>query len=227
MKRLNIVQARGLIFVSALLLLSACGGGSSFSEEVDAAAVGLSTEPVTELSAVEIEGLLFMREEEELARDLYLDIYAETGNRLTVFKNISDNAETKHAEAVRLLLVKYGLNDPSTGAHDTYTDLNLQSLYDLLFNSTMGGDDLTALKVGALVEETDISDINDYIAQVSESHPDIIATYENLLCGSRNHLRSFASQIEALTGQAYVTQVPALDVEVRAILSSDQEQCGQ
>jgi len=179
------------------------------------------------LSAKEIKGLLFMREEEELARDLYLDIYTATGSRLNVFKNISDNAETQHAEAMRVLLETYNIDDPSTGEHNTYTSAELQALYDQLFNIAIGGDDLAALRVGALVEESDIEDINIQKDLVSLEHQDIISTYENLLCGSRNHLRSFAKQIEKITGSTYVTQVPAMDSEVQAILSSDQEKCGK
>lgn len=179
------------------------------------------------LSSNEVEGLLFMREEEELARDLYLDIYAATGSRLNVFKNISGNAETQHAEAMRVLLETYDIDDPSTGEHNTYTSVELQNLYDQLFNIAIGSDDLAALRVGAFVEEADIEDINIQKSLVSLEHEDIISTYENLLCGSRNHLRSFVKQIEKITGTTYVTQVPALDSEVRAILSSDKEQCGQ
>ena len=47
------------------------------------------------------------------------------------------------------------------------------------------------------------------------------------ICGSRNHLRSFVKQIENRTNNDYVTQVPELDAEVQAILSSDEERCGQ
>ena len=213
MKKSTIVAT----FLFTSFLITACGGeDSSPSNTLN-----------TSLNNTEIEGLLFMREEEELARDLYLDIYAAKNNRLTTFKNISDNAETKHAEAIRVLLEKYGINDPSTGAHNTYSDSDLQDLYNLLLNNAIGSDDLAALRVGALVEETDISDINTHKANVSPEHTDIISTYDNLLCGSRNHLRSFAKQIESITGSAYVTQVPALDAEVRAILANSQERCGR
>ena len=179
------------------------------------------------LSDKEVKGLLFMREEEELARDLYMDIYYAKGSTLNVFKNISEKAETKHAEAMRVLLETYGVDDPSTGVHNTFNDEELQHLYNDLFNIAIGSDNLAALKVGALVEETDIADINEKKSQVSEEHQDIISTYENLLCGSRNHLRSFAKNIENETGQPYETQVPELDSEVRAILSGEQEKCGK
>jgi len=215
MKKINSVVIAISIYTSSLLL-TACGGDSL----PDGGFVS------SNLSDTEVSGLLFMREEEELARDLYLDIYAAKANRLTTFKNISDNAETKHAEAIRLLLEKYNIVDPSTGVHNTYTDIELQNLYDFLLNIAVGSDDLAALRVGALVEETDIRDINTHKANVAAEHTDIIATYDNLLCGSRNHLRSFVSQIELITGTTYITQVPALDAEVQAILSTPQEKCG-
>ena len=122
MKKINLLIP---LFTGALLL-SACGGDSVISSTEED--LLNKTETVTSLSDTEVEGLLFMREEEELARDLYLDIYAAKDNRLTTFKNISDNAETQHAEAIRLLLVKYGIADPSTGIHNTYTDAELQHL---------------------------------------------------------------------------------------------------
>ncbi len=215
MKKITLVTT----VLTASLFLTACGG--------DSVSIVSPTNSSTALNDTEVEGLLFMREEEELARDLYTDIYIAKSSRLTTFKNISDNAETKHAEAIRVLLDRYEISDPSTGLHNTYTDSDLQDLYDLLLNNAIGSDDLAALRVGALVEETDISDINTHKANVSLEHTDIISTYDNLLCGSRNHLRSFAKQIESITGSAYVTQVPALDAEVRAILASNQEQCGR
>jgi hypothetical protein len=179
-----------------------------------------------ELSHEEIAGLLFMREEEELARDLYLNIYEGKGNQLRIFYNISSRAETKHAESIRVLLEKYGINDPSTGSRDTYNDKALQDLYDELLGSALGSNDIAALNVGALVEETDIRDINAHLSHVSMDHQDIISTYDTLLCGSRNHLRAFARQIGNITGNDYIIQVPELTAEVQAILNSDKERCG-
>ena len=219
----SVLKIGSLLFISHLLL--ACGGGGTNllnDSESNTPDVGTS-----ELSTAEIDGLLFMREEEELARDLYLDIFAAKDNRLNTFKNISDNAETQHAEAIRVLLEKYGIEDPSTGERHTYTSSELQALYNQLLNIALGSDDLAALRVGALVEESDIEDINTEKAQVSADHQDIISTYENLLCGSRNHLRAFAKRIESITGNDYQTQIPALASEVDEILDTNQEQCTQ
>ncbi len=215
---------------SATLLLTACGGDSSsdsgFSSETsEESTESTSTSNETSLSKIEVEGLLFMREEEELARDLYLDLFDAKG--LTVFQDISNNAESKHAEKMKQLMAKYGIDDPSTGERNTYTGQELQALYDELLSQGLGSDDLAALRVGALVEETDIRDINTHLDHVSAEHTDIIASYKNLLCGSRNHLRAFAEQIENETGSSYVTQVLELDTEVRAILTSDKERCGK
>ena len=229
------------------VLLTACGGGSATTADsntpiteneitsvpVETAPNEITSVPATitptsgRLSTAEVGSLLFMREEEELARDLYLDIYAAKDNRLNVFKNISDNAETRHAEAMLVLLNTYGIEDPSTGQHNTYTSLELQNLYNQLLSDAIGSDDLAALRVGALVEETDIQDIVNDMTLISADHQDILATYNNLLCGSKNHLRSFVKQIERTSGQAYVIQVPEIADEINAVLNSPQGQCGQ
>ena len=207
-----------VLMVLMVGLLSGCGTDSNNNT-----ATGLNVP----LNTDEIAGLKYMREEEELARDLYMDIFNNKG--LTVFKNISQNSETQHAQKMLDLLNIYGESDPSTGSPNTYTDTGLQALYNQLLNTATGATstDLTALQVGALVEEVDINDINEKKALVQPEHAIIITTYDNLLCGSRNHLRSFVSQIETLTGQPYTIQVPALTAEVTAILNGSQEQCGQ
>jgi len=223
MKKINLF-ATVLAVCTTSLFLTACGGDTVADDSTSSQDVVTKT---SSLSDAEVKGLLFMREEEELARDLYIDIYKARGSNLTTFKNISVNAETQHAEAMRLLLEKYGIEDPSTGVNNTYTDAELQNLYNQLLNIALGSDDLAALHVGALVEETDIQDINERKAEVAAENTDIISAYDNLLCGSRNHLRAFAKQIESLSGKSYVTQVPTLDTEVQQILGSAQERCGR
>ncbi|HID36317.1 MAG TPA: DUF2202 domain-containing protein [Ghiorsea sp.] len=205
------------MMVVAAGLLAACGNPKTTAD------AGLSTP----LNADEIAGLKYMREEEELARDLYMTIFNNKG--LTVFQNISLNSETVHAQKMLDLLNTYGETDPSTGIANAYTDPALQTLSDQLINTAAGATstDLDALMVGALVEEVDIADINHEKSLVQPVHALIIQTYENLLCGSRNHLRAFVTQIEPITGVTYTPQVPALATEVAAILASPSEQCGR
>jgi hypothetical protein len=53
---------------------------------------------------------------------------------------------------------------------------------------------------------------------------DIDAVYATLLCGSRNHLRAFAQNIETLTTKPYVAQLLSQE-EVDAIIDTPMEKC--
>lgn len=153
--------------------------------------------PVSRPTAVETEGLLFMREEEKLAQDVYTALHAQWGTR--VFQNIA-RSEATHTEAVRALLERYGIEDPAMAEAGTFRNESLQSLHDALVER--GSQSLEeALRVGAAIEEIDILDL---IEQLKETNsPEIALVYENLYKGSRNHLRSFSSQITSRTGQPY------------------------
>ena len=52
---------------------------------------------------------------------------------------------------------------------------------------------MTALYVGAFIEEVDILDLEDHIN--TTTHADIRTTYENLQWASGNHLRAFVRQL--------------------------------
>lgn len=177
------------------------------------------------LSECEETDLLFMREEEKLARDTYLTFYEAWD--LAVFSNIA-SSEQMHMSALLKLLKKYKLTDPAAGNDiGEFTNDDLQVLYNILIARGLGGKDaLEALKVGGLIEEKDMVDIK--AAIVRSNHADIDAVYESLLCGSRNHLRAFAKNIETLSGGAYIPQYPDSDyAEVYAILTSPMEKCGK
>ncbi|WP_258084337.1 DUF2202 domain-containing protein [Thermococcus thermotolerans] len=158
----------------------------------------------SDLSQEEIDGLLYMREEEKLARDVYLTIYETYG--LQVFYNIAQS-EQKHMDAVLSLLEKYNLTDPASDEIGVFTNPDLQALYDRLIEMG-GGSVVDALKVGALIEETDIVDLQERIAQTDNE--DIKLVYENLMAGSENHLRAFTGQLEAY-GVTYEPQVVSED----------------
>jgi hypothetical protein len=156
---------------------------------------------VDTLSDAEIEGILYMREEEKLARDVYLTLYETWG--ISIFQNIA-KSESTHMDAVKTLIERYDLVDPAqdkgVGVFDNAT---LQQLYDQLVaqGSQSLGD---ALRVGAAIEEIDILDLQAHIAETSQA--DIQSVYENLLAGSYNHLRSFASTLSRQTGETYQPQ---------------------
>lgn len=211
--------------VAVAPLLTACGGGddtltdaSLSSDAATATGVGSVTEE--DLSAEEIAGLLFMREEEKLAHDVYVALFNVWGAQ--VFANIAES-ETEHTEAIRQLILSHGLPDPAaTTEPGVFVNTELQALYDQLV--AMGQPSLNeALKVGCLIEEKDIQDINDKKKLVIDE-PDIVQVYDHLLCGSRNHLRAFNDNL-LQQGVTYVPQV-ITQAEWDAIAYSAQESCG-
>ncbi len=147
----------------------------------------------SELSQAEIDGLLFTREEEKLARDVYaaLDGY---GNP---FVNIR-GSEQSHMDAVLSLLTAHGLPDPAAGKGvGEFTNADLQALYtDLVAQGSPAA--TNGLIVGCTIEDLDIRDID--LAKMDVTHPDIAGTYDTLLLGSRNHLRAFHGRLTALGG---------------------------
>ena len=175
------------------------------------------------LSDVEEADLLFMREEEKLARDVYLSFYEKW--ELTTFSNIA-SSEQMHMNALLRLLKKYDLPDPAAGNDiGEFTDADLQTLYATLIASGMVGPQ-EALMVGGLIEEKDMVDIQDAIER--SDHADIDLVYASLLCGSRNHLRAFAQAILAQYGVTYTLQWPESDAaQIDAILTSPMEKCGR
>lgn len=142
------------------------------------------------LDGNEIAGLKYMREEEKVAHDLYVTFYTLWGT--PVFDNIS-RSESSHMTAMLSLLRTYSIADPvASNPPGVFTDYALQMLHDTLLAKGRLSE-LEALKVGALIEETDIKDIRDRQALTDEAR--IISVYDSLTCGSRNHLRAFNNQL--------------------------------
>lgn len=144
--------------------------------------------PVTvPLSDAEATDLLFMREEEKLARDVYLEMYDLW--ELPVFRNIA-RAEQAHMNAVGRLIARYGLTDPvGNNPRGVFANPELQAMYDEL---VARGRQSTAeaLQVGIDIETADIADLQDALADVA--HSDIARVYGNLLRGSERHLAAFS-----------------------------------
>nr|WP_209476629.1 DUF2202 domain-containing protein [Thermococcus stetteri] len=157
----------------------------------------VSTLPVENLSPDEIEAILYMREEEKLARDVYLTLYKETG--LTVFRNIEKSEET-HMDMVLSLIEKYNLTDPVEGLEiGEFASPEMENLYNELVERGKTSE-LEALKVGAYIEELDIKDLDEWLEKVDNQ--DIRVVFENLRKGSKNHLRAFVNNIEK-NGEEY------------------------
>lgn len=141
----------------------------------------------TALTQEEKEWLLYMREEEKVARDGYKELYKAWG--LKIFSNIA-SSEQKHMDAIKTLLDRYGLEDPAKDP-GVFSNPDLQALYDALIiqgNSSA----IEALNEGVIIEETDIEDLEKALDLTD--HRDIKRVYTNLMAGSYNHLAAFESQ---------------------------------
>lgn len=161
----------------------------------------LNNLPKEALSAEEEAGLLFMREEEKLAFDIYSRFYNLWSNQ--VFNNISQS-EATHTEAVLLLLEKYQLPDPvGNNGVGVFTNATLQQLYNDLLSQGQSGE-IAALQAGAAVEEIDILDLEQQLLNIVDNQ-DIRLVYTNLQKGSRNHLRAFVRNL-ANRGVTYEPQ---------------------
>jgi hypothetical protein len=153
---------------------------------------GVNALPTQTVSEEEKQGLLYMREEEKLARDVYITLYEKWG--VPIFSNISQSEQT-HTEAVRSILVKYNIKDPVVNdAVGVFVNSDLKKLFDdLTVRGKVSVEE--ALSVGALIEDLDIKDLQNNISKTDNE--DIKLVYENLMRGSRNHLRSFVSQLSS------------------------------
>ncbi|NLH21538.1 MAG: DUF2202 domain-containing protein [Methanothrix sp.] len=191
-----------LILSLSLLLISAMNTAYASDEDLmvvdenqttavnqTALSLALSDEASGLLTSLEEEGLLFMAEEEKLAGDVYSALN-EVWN-LRVFDNIG-RAEQTHQAAVEMLLERYSLAVPANQAGE-FSNESLQSLYnDLLSRGGLSVEE--ALRVGAAIEEIDILDLQERMAQTDRE--DILLVYSNLKRGSENHLRAFVNNLE-------------------------------
>ncbi len=144
------LAAATLITLAALTSLSACGGDSDNSTGNQNQSSNISTLPVESLNADEQASLLYIREEEKLAYDVYIKLNTQWGGSTQTFGNIS-NSEAKHQDAVHELLVRYNLPDAAAGLPaGVFNNTKLQNLYTQLVN-TGAASLVDALKVGAAI----------------------------------------------------------------------------
>ena len=154
-----------------------------------------------EVPSADIEGLLFMREEEKLARDVYLQL-ADLWN-MNIFSNISHSEQT-HMDSLLSLINLFEVEDPVGDASvGEFANQDLQALYnDLVSQGNVSVEE--AILVGGAIEEIDIMDLQEYLAETTEGA--IIEVYQNLLRVSINHLASFSRTYERQTGETYQPQ---------------------
>lgn len=157
----------------------------------------ISIVSASSLDLNEKESLLFVREEEKMARDSYLQLHDKWG--LNSFANISVS-EQRHMDAILNLLNKYGIADPASPHIGEFKNFTLQEYYNWLIG--WGFQSKTdALLVGCYIEEFDIIDLTIRLQQIDNW--DIRDVFQNLIDGSENHLRAYVSGYERLSGDIY------------------------
>jgi hypothetical protein len=219
----KLIGAAGLAIVTGMLMVPVDGEtrGNRYGQGYGGGGQGaqftsVANLPMEALSAEEEDGLVLMREEEKLARDVYQVLYEKWNNQ--IFTNIAQS-EQQHMNAVKGLLDKYSLIDPITDSSvGVFTDHELGELYDSLV--AQGQQSLVdAFLVGATIEDLDIKDLYDLIAETDNT--DIKIVYQNLAKGSRNHLRAFTYQL-SLLGESYEAQFLTAE-QINTIISSPRE----
>lgn len=142
------------------------------------------------VTEAEAENLLFMREEEKLARDVYSYLYLKY--KLPVFNNIS-KSENLHLTAVLNLINGFKITDNSNNNPGEFTNQELKDLFVAL--KAKGDVSVTeALKVGVDIELKDINDLKDELAVVQNAS--VKTVYTNLLAGSNAHLKAFTLNLK-------------------------------
>lgn len=167
-----------------------------------------------ELSEADAVGVRYLREEEKLAHDVYSTLGEIWGS--PIFSRIAQ-AESRHMAAVGQLIDNYGLEDPiGDNGRGEFENQVLSDLYRQLV-ADGSKSPVDAYKVGALIEELDIKDLN----EASAENPDVARVYAALERGSRNHLRAFDARIVA-AGEEYVA-IHLSQMEYDAIADSNVE----
>lgn len=162
------------------------------------------------LSEAEVAGLMEMREEEKLAREVYLFLFQKHNHR--IFSNIA-KSEDAHTRAVLHLINGFGLTDLTPAEATEFNNPLFTEMYaQLTAKGTLSL--VEALKVGALIEETDIADLQRLIAETQNAT--IVRVYGNLLRGSKFHLKAFTNVLKIM-GESYTPTI-LTDEEYQQIL---------
>lgn len=176
--RAQSVPKRGFVMKISSYLASALVSIAILAPLTSAQAVSVSPELKSQL--------IYLVQEEKLARDVYTTLYAATGVRQ--FNNISSSEQT-HMSLMQNILKIYGITDPTIGlVPGSFRDSSLTTLYKKLVSSGKVST-TAALAAGVAIEKKDITDIN---VILKENPPaDVNSVLQRLLSGSKNHLAAF------------------------------------
>lgn len=216
---IQVIAVFVLIIIISTVYLFGKNGAKNLRQNLNTDNFNYANTNISNLTDLEKKSLIYMREEEKLARDVYMTLFEKWG--LNIFSNIARSEDT-HTEAIRSLLQTYQISDSASTEVGVFTNADLQNLYtDLVTRGSVSLKE--ALIVGVTIEDLDIHDLYTQLKNINNQ--DIINVYENLMRGSRNHLRSFNSQLKA-RGVIYTPQYISV-AEYESIITSDMERAGK
>jgi hypothetical protein len=150
------------------------------------AGAGTALAPSGTLTSSQKAALTTMADEEKLARDLYTVLATRYPNDVQFSRIV--RAESMHLAAVRTLMTRYDVTDPTAGLPaGSFANAATTSLYASLLASATS--DATALAAGVAVEKDDIAALN--TAKAGVTAPDVLQVYTYLLTASHRHLTAF------------------------------------
>ncbi len=184
------MKTKTLMIIGAILTVLAGMTVANLNEQQQRGSRPLPA--AVQLTEAEEDHISYMREEEKLARDVYLTLYELWDAE--IFANISES-EQRHMDAIKRLITRYDLVDPVVNdAIGEFANQDFAALYDELVET--GEISLEeALNVGVTIEELDIADLEKAMEETSMRS--VRRVFQNLLNGSYNHLDAFQRAIEA------------------------------
>jgi hypothetical protein len=145
---------------------------------------GVETGTVT---AAQRDVLAALTTEEKLAHDVYSAL-AKKFPTVRQFARIAAS-ESRHLVAMRALLKRYAIADPTAGLADgRFADAATQALYDGFVASAL--DTASALKVGVQIETLDLASLADLLGETKAA--DVTRVLTMLQRASQMHLRAFS-----------------------------------
>ncbi len=188
----SLLRRRSFLASLAAIGLAACTPEDTVSSHGNGE--GLSQYPVESLNEAEEAGILQLREEEKLARDVYTLLEEKWG--LSAFSQIKPS-EQKHMDAVAKLINRYDLLDPAQESIGSFENQKISSLFETLMTKGEQSE-VDALQVGMTVEDVDIYDIDEILSK--NDNQDIQVVFTNLRNGSIKHLQRFYTDLKTLGG---------------------------
>lgn len=166
------------------------------------AIVAVNASPLSVLTEEAKEAIEYMINEEKLAHDVYMNLYAyhleNNGAELFQFKNVAERSETRHMQTVEELASKYGLEKASGLESGAFNVPEVQALYDALYAKGTTSP-VEALQAGCMVEVTDINDLEVDLLIAQESNAqDVVDVFSVLRDGSYNHYWSFDGALKGM-----------------------------